>query len=37
VTRKYARCEHGRQRSRCRECGGGGICEHDRVRSQVNG
>ena len=26
-------CEHGRQRSRCKECGGGSICEHDRVRS----
>ena len=26
-------CPHGKQRSRCKECGGGGICEHGRVRS----
>ena len=26
-------CEHGRQRSICKECGGGGICEHGRRRS----
>ena len=26
-------CPHGRQRSRCQECGGSGICEHGRVRS----
>ena len=25
-------CPHGRQRSRCKECGGGGICEHGRQR-----
>uniref|UniRef100_A0A0G4G8B9 Uncharacterized protein n=1 Tax=Chromera velia CCMP2878 TaxID=1169474 RepID=A0A0G4G8B9_9ALVE len=25
-------CEHGRQRSLCKECGGKGICEHGRVR-----
>ena len=27
-------CEHGRQRSRCKECGGVGICEHGRERNQ---
>ena len=27
-------CEHGKQRSRCKECGGSQICEHDRLRSQ---
>ena len=27
-------CEHGRQRSRCKECGGSGICEHGRQRRQ---
>ena len=27
-------CEHGRQRSQCKECGGAGICEHGRVRYQ---
>ena len=28
------KCEHGRQRSKCKDCGGSGICEHGRVRSQ---
>ena len=27
-------CPHGRQRSRCKECGGGSICEHGRIRSK---
>ena len=27
-------CEHGRQRSQCKECGGASICEHGRRRSQ---
>ena len=27
------KCEHGRQRSKCKECGGAGICEHNRIRS----
>ena len=27
-------CEHGRQRSKCKECGGAGICEHGRERSK---
>lgn len=27
------KCEHGRRRSRCKECGGGSICGHGRVRS----
>jgi len=25
-------CEHGRQRSRCKECDGSGVCEHRRLR-----
>jgi|SRR5579864_1066902 len=25
-------CDHGRQRSQCRPCGGAGFCEHDRRR-----
>ena len=25
-------CEHGRQRSVCKNCGGPGICEHGRQR-----
>ena len=28
------KCEHDRQRSRCKECGGSQICPHDRLRSQ---
>ena len=28
------RCEHGRVRSTCKECGGSQICEHGRRRSQ---
>ena len=27
-------CPHGRQRTRCKECGGKGICEHGRKRSK---
>ena len=27
-------CPHGRQRSRCKECGGKGICEHGRRRNR---
>ena len=27
-------CEHGRQRSHCKECGGASICEHGRRRSK---
>ena len=27
-------CPHGRQRSKCKECGGASICEHGRVRSK---
>ena len=26
-------CPHGRQRARCKECGGSQICEHGRVRT----
>ena len=26
-------CEHGRVRSKCKECGGASICEHGRQRS----
>ena len=26
-------CQHGRQRSLCKECGGSSICEHSRIRS----
>ena len=27
-------CEHGKQKARCKECGGSSICEHGRIRSQ---
>ena len=27
-------CQHGRQPSKCKECGGASICSHNRVRSQ---
>ena len=33
--RKYRRgikCQHGRKKSTCKECGGSSICEHDRER-----
>jgi hypothetical protein len=25
-------CEHGKRRTRCRDCGGGSICPHERVK-----
>ena len=28
------KCEHGKEKSRCKECGGSKICEHDKQRSQ---
>ena len=28
------KCEHGRIRYNCKDCGGGSICEHGRIRSQ---
>ena len=27
------KCEHNRQKSRCKECGGSQICEHNRQKS----
>ena len=33
-SRTEHKCEHGRQRSRCKDCGGASICEHNRRRSQ---
>ena len=26
------KCEHGRQRNKCKDCGGSSICEHGRLR-----
>jgi len=34
MKRKRVPCEHGRQRSLCKDCGGSGICEHGRRRSR---
>jgi hypothetical protein len=31
--KKRAKCQHGRERSRCKECGGASICQHGRHRS----
>ena len=31
---KRKRCEHGRERSKCKDCGGSSICEHGRERSR---
>ena len=28
------KCQHGRQRHRCKECGGAGICQHGRRRTR---
>jgi len=28
------KCEHGRQKSKCKECGGSSICKHSRQKSQ---
>ena len=30
-------CEHGRQRTTCKECGGGSICEHGEAAKRVQG
>ena len=29
-----SKCIHGRQKSKCKECGGGSICEHEREKSK---
>ena len=26
------KCEHGKERTRCKDCGGGSYCEHERIR-----
>jgi hypothetical protein len=31
-SRDIRHCEHGRQKSKCKDCGGGSICEHGRRR-----
>jgi hypothetical protein len=34
VIRSMAKCPHGRQKSRCKECGGVSICTHGREKSR---
>ena len=31
---KHKKCEHGKRKSECKECGGVSICEHGKVKSQ---
>ena len=33
-SKRNKKCEHGRRRDQCKECGGSGICEHKRRRSE---
>ena len=33
-SRKRAKCTHGREKYRCKECGGSGICVHGREKQQ---
>ena len=32
--RQRVRCKHGRERSRCKDCGGSSFCEHGRQRNR---
>ena len=32
--REKNKCEHNRQKSQCKECGGSQICEHNRIKSE---
>eukprot|EP00960_Hanusia_phi_P065973 766271-Hanusia_phi.AAC.6 len=31
---KHQKCEHGKQRARCKECSGGSVCEHGSKKSE---
>jgi ribosomal protein L37E len=31
-----AKCEHGKERTRCRDCGGGSYCEHGRIKANCS-
>ena len=33
-SRQQTKCKHGRQRPRCKDCGGSQICEHNKQRPQ---
>jgi len=34
IARENYKCEHGRQKSRCKDCKGGYICEHNREKNK---
>lgn len=34
ANREKNKCDHGRQKSKCKDCGGGAICTHGKVRSR---
>jgi len=34
VNKLKNKCEHGKQKSRCKECGGREICEHERIKTK---
>ena len=34
VKTKTNKCEHNKQKSRCKDCGGSSICEHNKIRRQ---
>ena len=33
-SKQQTKCEHGRQKSHCKDCGGSEVCEHNRRKSQ---
>ena len=34
AAKKRAKCEHGKLKRQCRDCGGSGVCIHGRIKSQ---
>ena len=34
VKRGRMKCEHGREKSKCKDCGGSSICKHEKIRSR---
>ena len=34
VKKTIKKCEHGKQKSQCKDCGGSGICEHGKRKAQ---
>jgi hypothetical protein len=34
TNKEAAKCSHGRQKSQCKDCGGGSICSHGRLRTR---